>query len=218
MKWFIKLLFIFSPVAIYAYEEDGNQWLSATAQGSIQSNVGGYIEGQARRSDRQEKVYEYLLRPAFYYKTENLGSVFVGTLKRFDYNNQENENRHWVQWIQSYDMSCFKITTRFRQEHRDIKSVDQISHRSRLMVRVVSDEFSIGSQWKPFIATELFYNWNDAGSLKKGLQQSRNSVGAGMPVSSILTLEASYMIQILNNPFKEDQLNHNLVLGFNFNI
>ncbi|MBC7754620.1 MAG: DUF2490 domain-containing protein [Moraxellaceae bacterium] len=218
MKWLIKLIFILSPVAVQAYEEDGNQWLSLTAQGIIQSNLGGYIEGQARRSNRQEKVYEYLLRPAFYFKTENSGSFFVGTLKRFDYKTEENENRQWIQWLKSYNLNSFKITTRFRQEYRDLKSVDQISHRSRLMLRGASDEISIGSHWKPFLASELFYNWNDAGSLKKGLQQSRNSIGAGTSLGSMVTLEASYMLQILNNSVKEDQLNHNLVLGFNFNI
>ena len=191
MKWLFKLMLVIFPFGAQAYEEDGNQWLSLSAQGIIQSNLGGYIEGQARRSDRQEKIYEYLFRPAFYYKTESLGSFFAGTLKRFDYKNQENENRQWAQWIQSYNLNSFKITTRFRQEFRDIKSVDKISHRSRLMLRGLSDEFYISGNWKPFLASELFYNWNDAGSIRKGFQQSRNSIGAGTSLSPILTLEAS---------------------------
>lgn len=219
MKWLIKLLFLFLPIAGNAYQEDGQQWLSLSAQGLIvKSNFGGYFEAQARRSDRQEKVYEYLIRPAVYYKSESSGSFFVGQLKRFDYASKENENRYWVQWLKTFDAENLKITSRFRQEYREIKTIDEISQRSRLLLKGVWDKFPVGYDWKPFLASEIFYNWNDAGPIKKGLQQSRNSIGLGKSVTSTLFLEAFYMAQIINNPAREDQLNHNLVLSLNFGL
>ena len=218
MKWLINLFFLLSAGTANAYEEDGQQWLVITAQSVSASGWGGYLELQSRRSNRQEKIFEYLLRPAFFYKSENTGSFFVGTLKRFDYTAKENENRHWVQWLNTFNTDNLKLTSRFRQEYRDIKNVDAISHRSRLLLKAYADDFSVGYGWKPFLATELFYNWNDAGSLKQGLHQSRNLIGVGKGVSSSLSLEAFYMAQVLNNSGRENQLNHSIVLSLNLNL
>lgn len=213
MRWFIKFCIIFSSLIAHAYEEDGHQWVILTGQGMINSDFGGYLEMQARRSDRQDKVYEYLIRPAIYYKTEKSGSYFLGTLKRFDDKSHENENRHWLQWLTFFNLESFKITSRFRQEFRDIKSIKDISHRSRLMLRATSESFTLKDSWKPFVASEIFYNWNDAGTLKKGLHQSRNSIGISNSVNSVLTIETAYMLQILNHSHRENQMNHNLVLS-----
>ena len=218
MKWLLSLFFFLSGGIANAYEEDGQQWLVITAQSVSNSGLGGYLELQSRRSQRLERINEYLLRPAIFYKSENSGFFFLGTLKRFDYAASENENRHWVQWLNTFNAENLKLTTRFRQEYRDIRNVEAVSHRSRLMLKGSSDDFSLGYGWKPFLATELFYNWNDAGLLKQGLHQSRNSMGIGKTLNVSLTLEASYMAQVLNNSGREDQLNHNIVFSLNLNL
>ncbi len=200
----------FSSLA-FSYDDDTQIWLNLTAQSQLKVDSGfnGYLEMQVRRSNEEQKIYEYLIRPAVFYKTDQLGSFFIGTLKRFDYATKENENRHWFQWSDSFKFDSNKLTLRLRQEHRDIKNIPEISWRTRLQVRFQNDNLTFFESFKPFLATELFYNLNEANkNLPVGLRQSRTAMGVNHKMTDQLQLEISYIGIIINNVDREDNFNH----------
>ena len=58
---------LFSSVA-FSYDDDTQIWLNLAAQSQLKVDSGfnGYLEMQVRRSNEEQKIYEYLIRPAVF--------------------------------------------------------------------------------------------------------------------------------------------------------
>ena len=114
-KLFLFAIFIYSSNTL-AVSYDNQMWLNLTLQGPLSSDSkwGAYLELQPRYSDKQQKVFETLLRPAIYYKTEDWGTFHLGYMSRTNSENKEIEKRYWTQWSKLMSYDSFKISSRAR--------------------------------------------------------------------------------------------------------
>lgn len=224
MKFSQVLIFCLFSIQLkaLAVEADAQQWFNFTVQGLVaeKNPMGIYFEAQARRSDRQNEIYESLLRPALYFKSEDYGSFFVGTLSRLNDEQRLVETRHWVQWLMQPEFGGddYRNVLRVRLEQRDFENHEPHSNRLRVMARTMHTSF-LNSNWRVFGSLELFYHFNQASeNLKTGLSQSRTSLGVSFPVDKIVTFELSYMNMYVFNRQSSDQMNHVLNTALNINF
>ncbi len=211
-KLFLFAIFIYSSNTL-AVSYDNQMWLNLTLQGPLSSDSkwGAYLELQPRYSDKQQKVFETLLRPAIYYKTEDWGTFHLGYMSRTNSENKEIEKRYWTQWSKLMSYDSFKISSRARYEIRDLSLSDK-SERFRLMGRLMKDDFSI-YDFKPLVAIELFFNLNDVSpSIKSGMKQSRNSIGLSRKFENKVTTEFLITKNYIDSATTEDQDNNVLQL------
>lgn len=214
------LVFLFSFVTIWhhssqATTSDSQQWLSLTAQGQItESNpVGFYLETQFRRSNNLNQIYESVLRPALFYKTANHGSFFLGTMKRYGPSQQDLETRHWLQWLESYEISDFKTRVRLRFEQRQIDKVTDESFRARVLARISHSKMAF-DRFSPFFQIELFHNLNSVNSnIKAGPSQTRTALGVSTKVNSFINADIGYQNVSIYNMTRESEVNHVLNMG-----
>jgi len=199
----------------WATSYDNLAWFNLTLQGPISKdpNIGAYLELQPRYSDNQKKTYETLLRPAFFYKTNDYGSYFLGYLTRLNGENREVEKRYWAQWLKSQSHNQFKFTGRARYEWRDL-NLSKASQRLRLLLRLQNEELKL-FDFKPFIFSELFYNMNGvSSSIQPGMRQTRTGIGMSRLLSDSFTLEFAIMKNLINPPNTEDVDNNVLQITF----
>ncbi|MBY0451397.1 MAG: DUF2490 domain-containing protein [Bdellovibrionaceae bacterium] len=209
----LKLIIVsllFNTTQAYAESYDNQVWLNVTLQGplSTDSKLGASLELQPRYSDKQQQVFEALLRPALYYKTDELGTFHLGYLSRTNSDNKEIEKRYWTQWSKSYGLDSYKLFSRIRYEIRDLNLSDN-SQRVRLMGRVLKNDLDIVYGYKPLVAVELFYNINDVNpSIKSGFKHSRNSVGLSRKFENNVTSEFLLTKNYIDSAIAEDQDNN----------
>lgn len=208
----ILILLIFST-KVFAIE-DTQQWLNLTFQGSFSENtpVGYYFETQARRSEDQDQFFEKFFRPALYYRSEGVGTFFLGLMKRFDSTDQEIETRHWVQYLLPFQNSIFRI----RMEQRHINGFSRNSDRIRIFGRINGQQFQLDTL-RPFVSLELFHNLNDVGqNIQSGSAQIRTMLGFSLKLNEQLNFEISYLNQRLMLTSRPDETNH--VMNFVLNV
>jgi hypothetical protein len=209
----LKIFFLILILSIKAYSvEDTQQWLNVTVQGSATPVIGYYVESQFRRSEDQDRFFEKFVRPAIFFKTEDSGSFFLGTMKRFDSGDREVETRHWLQYLYPYQNFSFRL----RFEQRDLNSLSRNSDRLRLFGRINGQKLYF-EKFKPFASLELFHNLNGVSpSIQSGFAQSRTMLGFSSKLGEQLALEASYLNQKLMLPNRPDETNH--VMNFVLNV
>lgn len=213
----MRLLFLILYSSSLQATVDHQQWPNLTVQGIVleEKPIGVFLETQARRSDDQDEFYEKFVRPALYYSSQNRGSFFLGTMKRFDSENNEVETRNWLQWL--YPVST-STSFRVRFERRDLRDQSQLSERLRLSGRFNGQDLLVGLL-RPFVGLEIFHNFNQVGqNIKPGFAQSRFVLGLSKKLSEHLQFEGSYLNQHIHQPRRSDQTNHvlNLVLNVTF--
>lgn len=204
------LILLISSTKAFAESYDNQLWLNVTLQGplSTDSKLGASIELQPRYSDKRQETFETLLRPALYYKADDLGTFHLGYLSRSNSDNKEIEKRYWTQWSKSYGVESYKLFSRVRYEIRDLNLSDK-SQRVRLMGRVLKDDLVLFYGFKPLAVVELFYNMNDVdSSIKSGFKQSRNSVGISRKFENMTTTEFLFTKNYIDSATAEDQDNN----------
>ncbi len=208
IKLFILLMVLVSTKSFGA-TYDNQIWLNLTLQGTFtnESKLGAYLEVQPRYSDKQQRNYETLLRPALFYKFDEIGTFHLGYLSRTNFENKEIEKRYWAQWSKTYGFENYKFSTRARYELRDLSLIDK-SQRIRLMGRLLKDDIDLYG-YKPLVAVEIFYNLNDVNpSIKSGINQSRNSIGLSQKFESGLTSEFLITKNYIDSATAEGQDNN----------
>lgn len=210
---------IFSSRA-WAYDHDTQAWLSLQAQGRFTDTTafGAYLEATARASRDQDAVHERYFRPALTYRTE-AGTFFLGTMVRYDKNNQHVERRHWVQWSNSYDIDALRVGFRLRQEHRELEGVPIAIYRSRAQVRLQHEAFRISESMMPYVSHEFLVNLNDSlPSTESGLVQTRTVIGLNTRLREDLAFDVGYLGVVSNQTTRDDQFLHvlNMTLQYSF--
>lgn len=214
MKNILFTAIILFNLKTFATSYDNQLWLNLVAQGLIttESKIGAYIELQPRYSDKQKRNFEYLIRPAIYYKTDDYGAYHLGYLSRSNSEEKEIEKRYWAQWSKPFSLDNYTFTTRLRYEIRNL-SLTKNSNRLRVMGRLLHNEF-LFSDLKPFVSVELFFNLNDVNpSIKSGMKQSRSFIGLSQKMAESYTLEYSYMKNYVDSATTEDQDNNVLMVS-----
>lgn len=194
----------------WATRYDNQTWLNITLHGTVtqDSKWGAYLELQPRYSDKQQEVFETLLRPAVYYKTDQYGTYHIGYLSRTNADNKEVEKRYWAQWSQTFNADSLKFFGRLRYELRDLSLSDK-SQRLRVMGRLMKDDWVTFAGFKPLAAVELFYYFNDVEpSIKSGMKQSRNSIGLTRKFENQVTTEFLLTKNYIDSATAEDQDNN----------
>jgi hypothetical protein len=183
---------------------DEQAWVSLIAQGPVSGKLITWLEVQPRFSLNPAQPRALLLRPA-------LGAqINDRTTFLFGYLNQENfpenrpsvrEHRIWQQIQTRLAGTPGKavLVSRTRMEERFVEGSEDHGLRLRQMLR--------GQLWSPdgklsLVGTsEAFFGLNSTrwGQLA-GVDQWRNFIGVGVPVSKHFTIEAGYLNQWLIRP------------------
>lgn len=206
--------------ASHAYDQDTQAWLSLQAQGAFAEGgaLGVYLEATARASSEQKAVHERYFRPALTYRSK-IGTLFLGTMFRYDEESEQVERRHWLQWSNSYEVEALRVSVRLRQELRELRGVAIPVYRSRAQVRLQHEALKIGQSVMPYVSQELLFNLNDARpSTESGLVQSRTGVGVNLALSEDLAFDVGYLGVVSNQATRDDQFLHvlNMTVQYRF--
>lgn len=200
------------PLPAFA-EEDGQAWLAAVASGAVKGDLFVWVEGQARLTNDFGDGTQFILRPAIGARIAPDAHAIAGYA--YIPTNPEGgaatrEHRLWQQLQFAplrTDTGAPLVISRTRLEQRMVEGADTTGWRLRQLVRVQAPIASAGRvhllAW-----TEGFLNLNatDFGA-RRGIDQWRNFVGIGLPVSDRARVEPGYLHQQV---FRrgEDRSNH----------
>lgn len=211
-----RLLWLWLLLVAAPARADEQLWLQGVAQGPINGKLITWLEVQQRFSLDPTRPTQLILRPAFGVQL----NPRIGVL--FGYTYIENfpeglpvvrEHRPWQQVLARVAGTQGKavLMSRTRLEQRFVVGSDDSALRLRQFLRgqvwVRDDGWSLIAVSEAFIGFE-----STAWGQRAGLEQMRNFIGVGAPLSKRLTLEAGYLNQRLIRP-GPDRSNH--VLNIN---
>ena len=199
----IAALVMFTTSAIRAETDDDNRiWLNFNAQGKLPiDGFNWFAELQPRWRESGREFDQLLVRPAFFYKLSERGSLWLGYVNaqtRTARSGTTEEHRIWQRFSYTFKLGAVTLQSRTRLEQRALDTGDDIGHRLRQMVRITmpleqAPKFSlVGSN-------EVFVNLNDTDwGMRSGFDQNRLFFGVGYSVNSKLRLEAGYLNQYVD--------------------
>lgn len=193
-------------------EQDVQAWGAVLATGAVRGDLFVWLEGQARATDDIGGGSQFIVRPAIGARIGRDAHAVAGyAYVRTDPENGRvtNEHRPWQQ-IQFVPLrlkgGAPLVISRTRLEQRMIEGRDGTSWRLRQLVRV---QVPLGTAGVQGIAiTEGFFNLNETRSgIQDGVDQWRNFVGVGLPLTPRLRIEPGYLNQYV---FRrgENRMNH----------
>jgi len=194
-------------------DDDVQLWGSVIATGTVRGGPFLWLEGQARATDGIGAGSQFIVRPAIgarigrdahavlgyaYIRTDPEGGVAT------------NEHRPWqqVQFVPArLKGGAPVVISRTRLEQRMVEGRDGTAWRLRQFIRVQVPIARVsGLQVVAF--TEGFFNLNDTRwGVREGLDQWRNFIGIGFPVTKRARLEPGYLNQRISRP-GDDRVNH----------
>lgn len=194
-------------------EDDAQAWGAVAATGAVRGDLFLWLEAQGRATDDVGGGSQTILRPAIgarigrdahavvgyaYVRTDPLG----GTLS--------NEHRPWQQ-VQFVPLRLKSgaplVISRTRLEQRMVEGRSGTSWRLRQFVRLqlpLDDKGGI----QAVAYSEGFFNLNATNwGVRDGVDQWRNFVGVGFPVTARMRLEPGYLYQRIVRA-GDDRVNH----------
>lgn len=201
-------------------EHDGNIWTMTNISTQLDDRFTANLELHYRWYDNGTDFGQRLIRPNLTYRLNDrftLTAGYVHVLTEPIGGVAFSENRPWQQigyniYKNDYGLS---ITGRSRLEQRFIENRDDVGWRLRQFLRF-DVPFQDEGQWKAVLWNETFVGLNTTSwGQRSDIDQVRNFVGVGVPISKNLNLEAGYLNQWINRP-GEDLINHAFSTYFNF--
>jgi Protein of unknown function (DUF2490) len=218
----LALLIAALPAAARA--DDTQLWTTALAVGPITPGAGVqpmvHLEYQPRFANDVSRMTQMIVRAGFGVRIAPDFTILAG------YHYQRNdpapgarsdEHRMWQQLLFPLhrDPEHLLLLTRLRLEQRSIAGAQDLGWRGRAMLRLQLPMKGRGSAG-PLLWSEALIPLNDTDwGQRRNTVQSRNFIGALVPINPRINLEAGYMAQIDHRP-GSDRINHvgNLLLSY----
>jgi hypothetical protein len=188
-------------------------WLSFIAQGPVSGKLITWLEVQPRFSLDQERPTQLLLRPALGVQINSKTTFLFGYLYQENYPEDRPtvaEHRIWqqVQTRLAGTPNKAVLVSRTRLEERFVENQPDDGVRLRQMLR---GQVWVGDGgWSMIGQSEAFFGLNSTDwGQPAGVDQWRNFIGVGVPLSKRFTLEAGYLNQWLLRPGAD--INNNVI-------
>ncbi|RDE04519.1 DUF2490 domain-containing protein [Sphingomonas aracearum] len=189
---------LLAPVA--HAEDDRQAWAAVTASGAVKGDLFVWLEAQARITDDVGGGTQLLVRPAIGARIgRDAHAVFGYAHVRTDPETgaATSENRLWqqVQFVPlRHAGGAPLLVSRTRLEQRRLVGRDDTGWRLRQFVRAQAP--IAGSKVLAVAYTEGFVNLAETSwGSRKGVDQWRNFVGVGLPITPRMRLEPGYLNQ-----------------------
>lgn len=179
-------------------------WVSFIAQGPVSGKLITWLEVQPRFSLDPARPTQLLLRPALGVQINPRTTLLFGYLYQENY--PENrptvaEHRIWqqLQTRLAGTPNTAVLVSRTRLEERFVENQPDDGVRLRQMLR--GQVWVSGGSWSVIGQSEVFIGLNSTRwGQPSGVDQWRNFIGVGVPLSKRFTLEAGYLNQWLIRP------------------
>lgn len=191
-------------------EDDFGIWSPIYIRLPITNKVKTELEVNPRIEENLTRIHQLITRPSLGYQlTDNLSvwSAYAWTLHfvpRF-----VREQRLWQQVLYEKSFPKLEFTSRFRMEERFIQNVEDVSLRTRYLLKGI---YPLGKSriWGIVLSNELFVNLNSHFSgPQAGIDQNRFFVGLARKISDNVRVEGGYQLQYINETGPRiDKLNH----------
>lgn len=196
-----------------AAEEDKQAWGAAVASGTVKGDLFVWMEGQFRSTDDIGGGSQVIVRPGIGARIGRdahaiAGYAYVRTRSASGALTQEHRPWQQIQFaaVRHADGTPMVIS-RTRLEQRMIEGRADTGWRLRQFVRVQAPIARDGAI-QAIVWSEGFFNLNSTGwGARDGIDQWRNFVGIGLPVTGRIRVEPGYLNQ---HVFRagEDRTNH----------
>jgi hypothetical protein len=200
---------------------DEQLWLQGVAQGPINGKLITWLEVQPRFSLDPLRPTQFFLRPAIGVQINPKTSVLFGYVYVENYPEGRpvvQEHRPWqqVQTRLAGTPGKAVLVSRTRLEERFVVGSDDSALRLRQFLR---GQVWVGDDgWSVIAVSEAFFGFESTSwGQNAGVEQLRNFVGVGVPLSKRFTLEAGYLNQWLIRP-GEDRNNNVISLSLFYRI
>ncbi len=220
----LTLALLAAALPAAARADDVQLWTTMLAAGPITPGAGVqpmvHLEYQPRFGNDVSRMTQMIVRAGFGVRLAPDFTVLAG------YHYQRNdpapgvrsdEHRMWQQLLFPIhrDPERLILLTRLRLEQRSIVDAQDLGWRARAMLRLQLPMKGRGSAG-PLLWSEALVPLNDTDwGQRRNTVQFRNFIGALVPISPRINLEAGYMAQIDRRP-GADRINHvgNLLLSY----
>ena len=179
-------------------------WLAFIAQGPVSGKLITWLEVQPRFSLDPARPTQLLLRPALGAQINPKTSFLFGYALQEGYPENRptvTEHRIWQQLQTRLAGTPGKatLTSRTRLEERFVENQPDDGVRVRQMLR--GQYWLVEGGWSLVGQSEVFIGLNSTSwGQQSGVDQWRNYIGVGVPLSKRFTLEAGYLNQWLLRP------------------
>jgi hypothetical protein len=205
------LVALLIPIHATAADNDAEAWLVGTANGSLSGKLLGTLELGARHSNDPTRRLTTLFRPSLGYQVTPKVSLWLGYARFNVYPDDRPailENRLFQQVSWSIGrVAGGSLTSRTRLEQRMFEGRDDTGWRARQNLRWVRPIGADGVS--AVLSSEVFValNSTDFGA-RAGFDQSRNFVGANLPLAKGLSIEGGYMHRYVRRVGISDRIDH----------
>lgn len=188
-------------------------WVSFIAQGPVSGKLITWLEVQPRFSLDPARPTQLLLRPALGVQINPKTTFLFGYLYQEGYPEDRPtvaEHRVWQQLQTRLAGTPNKavLVSRTRLEERFVENQPDDGVRLRQMLR--GQVWVSGGSWSVIGQSEAFFGLNSTDwGQPAGVDQWRNFIGVGVPLSKRFTLEAGYLNQWLIRPGAD--INNNVI-------
>ncbi len=215
-------LALLAPAAAQEVESDFQSWNAIAVAGPVKedSRFLLWFDGHARFNNDASDLGVSIIRPALGWRMNDAVDLWAGyarVVSRDDGRPDIKEDRFWQQATYALpDVFGGSLGGRSRLEQR-FRGTGETGWRFRQFVRWAKP---IGSSaFSAVVWDELFVNLNEAEGVQRGgFDQNRLFVGGAWRVSDSARFEAGYLNNILDTPFDDEQVNHNLSLTLFWNL
>lgn len=213
---FLLMLLLAVPAAA-----NDEAWVAGIAQGPVRGRLVTWLEVQPRFTLDPARASQMILRPALGIQLDPATSLLLGYAFVESYPEGRSHIREHRAWQQLQTRLAGTpnravLVSRTRLEQRFVEGQGDDAMRLRQFLRgqiwVGSRGLSVIGVSEAFIGLEAT-PWGQ----RSGLEQWRNFVGLGVPLSNRLTLEAGYLNQRLIRP-GADASNHKLNINLFYRL
>ena len=215
-------LFCFIPS--YAVENDLGLWSAVNINAPITEKFQSKFQFSPRWVDNITDFNQFILHALLGYKFNKHFSFFQGYAWSTTYiPHFKREQRPYQELNFYHDVKKLSLEHRFRFEERFLQDIEGITLRGRYRLKGIYP-LDKNRKWSLIAFDELFLNFNSHfGGPQRGIDQNRIYIGLNRRLNENVSLEGGYQLQQRftsgpSNPYKQDLLNHFLVVYLNFSL
>jgi len=222
LKHLIFYIFLLASLPSRAVTEQYQDWSIINVNGMVEAIMYN-LNAQARIVPAEDKVQQYIVRPAIGYQLSQrfalwLGYQWISSNVDDDSIFSGREDRIWqrLDW-KIYKNSFVNFESASRLEQRKEAAFPEWANRFRQKF-ILSFPKVLFSSITPILSDELFFNINKPVWVQpKTFEQNRFSVGLFIPFNSKFGVEVGYLNQY-QFQVPQNQMNHILYLQANIQI
>jgi hypothetical protein len=225
-NWFLKIAVCTSALlpllALNSWADDDRQlWMQMNLIKRFQDTPWQAVfEVQPRHSNDERDVQFTLIRPYIDYIVNPALTLSAGYLGLIDQNEDEVEQRWWLQALLRHDGDWGFVNLRLRPEFRKWTANGDRGQRLRVMPRVQVRPFSKGwlKEFSPYTANEAFLEYDPVvGRTTGGWNQNRFFLGLNRAWTPSFATDFAYLNVVLDRPTPRQTLrDHNLWVSLTY--